>query len=158
MRHSTLYSALLAGMIAGFSGCASLKRGDDAVDMAQATPQQTFFVEVREGNDEPLVKQLPISEPLVVQDVLEKTGVQSEFRKMDIVLERPVPGQLQPLRLDVEYNPSTKMAESQMNYAIRPGDRIIVTEDRSTVLDDIMEKALDHLGPLGDKAPSQFRR
>ena len=69
----------------------------------------------------------------------------SKFRRMDLELYRPLPnGGWHKMRL--EYDRGNKQVPPEFDYSLLPGDRVIVTEDPRTIVDDILERAMQPLG------------
>ena len=146
------FAAVFGGAVVLFaSGCHSLQvKGPAQAQLGEPVPQApTFIVEVREGKSQKSrVKQLPLTEPLTIQDLLEKTGTLSEFTRMNITIERRVPGQRYPLKLQVPFDPASRHVAMASNYAVHPGDRIIIAEDARTIIERLMDQAIDMMGPL----------
>ncbi len=136
------------------TGCQPLHFGGPAT--AELAPQPdpsvpTFLVEVREGTaQKSRTRQLPLAEPLTVQDVLKKTGVLSQFTRMNITIERPVPGRPAPLKLEIPFSVATRSVDPGRDYAIRPGDRLIIAEDTRTLIDRLFDQAFGMMGPLAE--------
>lgn len=84
------------------------------------------MVEIRPAMGEPVRWSGPVSEGMTVQNVLEKSGAAKKIRAPQIDLVRKVPDQYQPLRMRSEYKPGTRRVKYEEDYAIHPGDRILV--------------------------------
>ena len=65
---------------------------------------------------------------------------------MTIKLKRRVDGRQGYLPLTAVYDHGRKTVRPESNYAIRPGDFLIVTEDTSSSSQDMLQQLL---GPLG---------
>jgi hypothetical protein len=63
---------------------------------------------------------------MTVQAALEKSGAIRRYRNMDISILRIVEGTGQPLVLKVSYQPAKKMVSTEQDYALLPGDRVLV--------------------------------
>jgi hypothetical protein len=86
----------------------------------------------------------PLDGPLVVSDALKKTNAARRFKRMDIfVIRKGADGR--GIKMQVDYDRRARNPVAQHDYAIHPGDRIIVVDDPSTVIDDM---AGSILGPL----------
>ncbi len=48
--------------------------------------------------------------------------------------------------MKIDYNIRGRQVESSTDYHVQPGDRLIVKEDTSTIIDDMLKSSL---GPLG---------
>ncbi len=154
-RYVPQFALLLSLVSLAATGCHSLQTTNPAgkaqLSQTAAANVPTFFVEVREGTQEKgRVKQLPLSEPLTVQQLLEKTGTLSQFNRMNITIERPVPGQRMPLKLEIPFDVGSHAVVAGNDYAIRPGDRVIIAEDSRTMVDRFLDQAFQMMGPLAD--------
>ena len=142
----------LALLLALLTGCSPIQLAPSQTiggAPAPAAPNQpTFTVEVRPSGGEPMRKQLVMSEPITVQQLLEKTGALSQFGRMDITVVRPVPGRREPLRLDVEFRRGERAVAPQEDYALQPGDQVIIEQVRRTMIEDWLDQASEMLGPL----------
>lgn len=85
---------------------------------------------------EPAVAEFPIRDVLYIQQVLDKSGIMGEFTRMKIDLYRKV--ESGEHRFDIHYDRAKKQIVPAFDYQVRPGDRIVVTQDNSTVLDDML--------------------
>jgi hypothetical protein len=83
---------------------------------------------------------------MVVQDVLEGSGAIDQFDRMTIKVKRFVKGQQGYLPLTAVYDHDRNKVRPESNYAIQPGDFLIVTEDTSSSSQDMLQQLL---GPLG---------
>ncbi len=119
---------------------------DDAATMAAASDPQVV-VELKREKHETEYLRAPLKESMLVQDALKGSGAIQRFRRMDIVLVRQTP-QGEKLRLNVQYNPSTRRVVDENNYALHGGDWLEVTEDTSTALDRFVESAMTPLRPM----------
>jgi hypothetical protein len=106
---------------------------------AAADPESPhFFVEFRQEGRKPALVALPLEEPFYVQQALEKTGAVKKFRRMKIDVYRQLP-QGGGHRIPVAYDRGRRRVAQGADYAVHHKDRIVVTEDTSNVLDDILE-------------------
>jgi hypothetical protein len=103
---------------------------------APSGPQ--YQIEIRREGQQPQLTQLPLAEPLFVQQVLEQAGAVSKFRRMKVEIYRKLPnggGQ----RLDVPYDRAKRRVPPGGDYAIHANDRVVITEDTTTVIDDMIQ-------------------
>lgn len=160
---ATCVGALLVGIGAN-TGCSTLSAnlgdlglgsgpsqvGSTPYDPSMAMPppvtnQPTIVMEVIPANGSPKRAQLPLEGPLTIQEALMKAGVTREFRRMNIVLHRTLPGG-QVHKLDIEFDRRTRRVPDAYDYALRPQDRLIVTQDTSTAIDDMFDSITDRIG------------
>jgi hypothetical protein len=162
--HLSWLPILLAGLFA--SGCATLSEKPDLglTDMvdrpeAEQTPSQTqtqmlqtsqCTVVLQPARGKPKVMQVPITEGDTVQTALDHSKAAKRFRRVNIhVLRSPrgqadLPGQVQ--KMQVEYDRKHDEVEIEYDYALYPNDRVVVEEDPSTILDDMVEKFTGRFG------------
>jgi hypothetical protein len=151
---STLVVVALASL-SGSLGCASLAPQESPKLTAEVVPGQaagqpafgasTYTVELRTSGGQSQTKQQELTGPLRVQEALEGTKADKKFKRFFVALDRPLPDG-RAHHMELTYDRGIKRLEPEYDYAILPGDRIVVTEDKSTVLDDLMERIN---GPLG---------
>jgi len=111
-----------------------------------ATSDQTVVVELhREGGLAGRLR-VPVKPGMVVQDALEGSGVMDRFDRMTIKVRRFVKGQQAYLPITAVYDHDRNEVRPESNYAIQPGDILIVTEDTSSSSQDMLQQLL---GPLG---------
>ena len=141
------------------SGCTTLKspgssllpglgetKADVAVDDQAVPDSQTVVVELHRINGLAGRVRVPVKPGMAVQNVLEDSGALDRFSRMTIKLKRRVDGRQGYLPLTAVYDHGRKTVRPESNYAIRPGDFLIVTEDVTTSTDEMVQQLL---GPLG---------
>ena len=143
-------AALLALAACGSTGCAMFQPKASPELTAQVTPNGVedgkveappgnFTVEVRPHKGKPIAKEQPLAGHLTVQEALEHTKANKKFKRFNLQLHRPLPdGRVHSMIL--EYDRNAKLVDPEFDYAIQPGDRVIVIEDTKTMLDDFMEQ------------------
>jgi hypothetical protein len=70
---------------------------------------------------------------------------------MHVQLQRPLPAGGWHV-MELEFDRELKRIAPEYDYALLPGDRVVVTEDTTTVWDDVMVRALK---PLGIQPPKK---
>jgi hypothetical protein len=101
-------------------------------------------VEIRAAGKSPDIKSLPLDGGTSISTTIDRLGVTKRFRRMDVQLIRAVGDQRQ--KLDVPYDRRLNTVKSLYDYALHPGDHLIITEDPRTIVDDMLESVA---GPLG---------
>jgi hypothetical protein len=110
---------------------------------AAAADAPKFYIELRESGNKPQLAKLPLPDVLYIQQALDQSGATRQFRRMKVELYRQLPGGGGHM-LPVEFDHANRRVPPGKDYAIHPNDRLVITEDTSTVLDDM-------LGNLGVK-------
>lgn len=125
------------------SGCATLPLGIPGFgpgeeEVAQQLPPHVpaATVVMVEDSAEPVAAQLPLEEVTYIQGALEKTGLDNRFRRMTIELIRPLESGRH--KISIPYDRVNRGVAPEYDYALQPGDKLVVTEDTSTVLDDML--------------------
>ena len=97
-----------------------------------------YLVEFREKGKQPQIAKMALPDVLYVQQALEQSGALGRFRRMKIEIYRHLPNG-GGHRLDIPFDRAKRQVPPSGDYAIHPNDRIVVTEDTSTVVDDMLE-------------------
>lgn len=118
---------------------------------APAAPQAKVVVEVHPNKGESKLVERALTEPTSAQQMLEQSGMTKKFRRMTVDLVRPLPAGGHH-KIALTYDRQTKRLTSETDYALQPGDRLIIIEEDKTALDDMMEK---FGGPLGFNTPKR---
>lgn len=142
-------SAILSGLV----GCSMFKEQATPKLSAEVTPgpqpdgppAAKYIVEIRPETGKPKSVEKPLTEPLHVQSAIQQTGAVKQFDRALISVYRPLPSGGWH-KMDLEFDHKEHRVPPEYDYAILPGDRIVVTEDPRTVMDDFMERALKPLG------------
>jgi hypothetical protein len=136
-------------------GCSTII-GSAGLDLAELPGEAEVadlarcFVVFQPMSGRPEVVEVPLGEAATVQTALDHAKADKRFRRMKIhVLRRAAapgrgPGQLQ--KMNVEYNTRRDAVVVEYDYAIYPNDRIIVEEDPSTVVDDMLKGVAGRIG------------
>jgi hypothetical protein len=143
----------LSAILAGLVGCSMFKEQATPKLSAEVTPgpqpdgppAAKYTIEVRPEKGKPQAVEKSLTEPVHVQTAMEQTGALKKFNRSTITIYRQLPsGSLH--KMDLEFDRENKRIPPEYDYAILPGDRIVVTEDPRNVMDDVMERALKPLG------------
>jgi hypothetical protein len=82
---------------------------------------------------------------------LEQSGAIKRFSRMHVQLQRPLPTGGWHV-MELEFDRDLKRIAPEYDYALLPGDRVVVREDTTTAWDDVMVRALK---PLGIQPPKK---
>jgi hypothetical protein len=136
------------------TGCASLStHGNGAIPMAgvqtaqpgSPTNTSSISVEVRGANGgKPEIRQIPLQEQMFLQQALEAVGVTKRFRGMKIQVIRMAGDERQ--KMEAKYKQGSGHVDPAYDYALHPGDHVIVTDDSKTILEEMMHSVT---GPIG---------
>lgn len=79
-----------------------------------------------------------------VSTLLQQTGVLRKLGKVQAALYRPAPDSLDGIRMDVLFSPhDAEQVRPESDYALRPGDRLVVGKDTRVGLDSLLDMVLD---------------
>jgi hypothetical protein len=110
----------------------------------------TYTLLTRYDGYKPESKEIPLEDVVFVQDAIDKSGVKGNMGRMKILLVRQLPGKHEPLKFQCDYDAKKKMVSVTENYQVKPGDKLYLSEDPSTPMDDIVNSIF----PGGEKMPS----
>lgn len=137
-------TALCMAML--FSGCSSLSITGQQVttdDQATTGNQANVIVVKKASGQDPVATTIPYNPSMVVDEALAKSGGNNWFARAKVQIVRNSENGEQ-LKMDIEYDNSEDRVEPLYNYALHAGDRVVVEEDSSNAITDI----LDQLNPL----------
>lgn len=106
----------------------------------QYPPVPMVAVECHGSNGKVKVEEVPLEEGMTVGDALEKTKANKRFRRAYIDVQRTHNGHT--LKMPIDFSNGNNRVSHSTDYALHPRDRILVTEDSSTIVDDLMQKLL----------------
>jgi hypothetical protein len=118
---------LVIGALVVLNGCASVANfGSFGKRAEEVDPSRRYQVEMANMVGQPVIFEGNIENNMTVQAALEKSGAIRRYRNMDISILRIVEGTGQPLVLKVSYQPAKKMVSAEQDYALLPGDRVLI--------------------------------
>jgi hypothetical protein len=154
----------MAAVMAGLVGCSMFQEQVKPQLSAEVTPGPApdapptakYFVEIRPESGKAKSVEKPLTEPIHVQTAIEQTGAAKKFARAEIALFRPLPSGGWH-KMTLEYDRESHSIPPEYDYAVLPGDRIVVVEDSTTVIDDVMQRALKPLGINPPKKKDELR-
>jgi hypothetical protein len=105
-----------------------------------AAPAGKYVVEFRDSNGKSSSSEFNITGPICAHDALQQASAVKKFNRIKIELVRPLPSGAWH-RMPIEYDRSIRRVPAEYDYAILPGDRLIVTEDTGNMFTDMMDSA-----------------
>jgi hypothetical protein len=146
---------LLASVALLLDGCALLQPANDAQlntliagdEVKPADPQAAPSVLVQlHAAQRPLGQvRVPLKPGMLVDEVIVRSGASKYFTRMTIKVFRSGGPAGTYLPLEAEYDYIKERVRAESNYALQPGDYVVVTEDATTAFDDMFGQLL---GPL----------
>lgn len=110
----------------------------------------TYTLLVRHDGYAPTKKEIPLKETVFVQDAIDASGVKDDMGRMKVLLVRQLPNTHEALKLQSKYDARKKMVAITENYQVKPGDKLYLSEDPTTPMDDIVNSIF----PTGENMPS----
>jgi hypothetical protein len=95
------------------------------------------ILEVRPESRSAQTAHVPLSEVSHAQNALDRSRDMKKFRRSLVDIYRPMPDG-SSLRLTCKIDPKSKKIEAGSDYALHPGDYVVVSEDPSTMWDDML--------------------
>ncbi|TWT91820.1 hypothetical protein [Neorhodopirellula pilleata] len=140
--------------VGGDAALPSVSFNQEAYQAVRKAKQDNAIVLQILENDEPLrVLPLPAgnvsglstqgsetpSSGVFVSTLLTQTGVLQKYGRVQAALYRPSPSSFEGVRMDVLFSPNDKhQVRPESDYALRPGDRLVIRKDDSLKLDSIL--------------------
>src|SRR3954464_14986055 len=132
----------LSAILSGLVGCSMFKEQATPKLSAEVThgpqpdgpPAARYTVEIRPETGKPKSVEKPLTEPIHIQMAIEQSGAAKKFDRALISVYRPLPsGGMH--KMDLEFDPKSHRVAPEYDYAVLPGDRIVVTEDPRGFMD-----------------------
>jgi hypothetical protein len=162
MHHRRLTALGIVAIASGLVGCSILQEKPVPKLNAEVTAGPApagkaagkYIVEMHPETGKPQAMERDLNEQIHVQTALDQTGATKKWDRLQIDMFRPLPnGGWHKMAL--EFDRDSRRVPPEFDYAVLPGDRIIVTEDATGFLDDIMERTLE---PLGIMPPAKRKK
>lgn len=98
----------------------------------------SVILEVRDGKRH--LEKIPMSaeKPLFIQDIVHDAKLEQKLGKIKVAILRPTGESTPPIRMEADMEPHGKGVVKWQNYALQPGDQIVVTKDTTTWMDEMM--------------------
>ena len=141
----TVPGLLLFLYVIGLTGCQTLftAPGEQASPPRvepQSQVKSQVTVEVRPANGKPTKNQLVHSENMRLQDAVAAT--RTKFRNKDVYIVRLSPRTGQKHKLSGVYDRANRRVTMETDYALQPGDRVVIAQNTSTSLERVMKNFL----------------
>ena len=106
---------------------------------ANSPTGEMVTVQIRPAYGKTTNQEIPLAENMRLQDVVD--NVKTDFSNKQAYLVRTSPLTGEQHKLEGLFDKSRRIS-LQTDYAIQPGDRIVVTQDTSTSFDRVMKSML----------------
>lgn len=97
----------------------------------------SIVMEVRGAGEKAHLERIPLqpAKPMFVEDLVRDAKISERIGGVTISIMRPVGSNLPPVRMDVRVKDDGKVREMEDNYALMPGDHVIVNYDQRTSME-----------------------
>jgi hypothetical protein len=120
-------------MIASLTGCQTLTSSSQApVD----TPPEKITVQIRAANRKPKNIQVALTPNMRLQDIV--NGSKANFRNKTAYIVRTSPKTGEKHKLEANFGTNRRIS-LETDYAIQPGDRVVVAQDATSSFDKVMK-------------------
>jgi hypothetical protein len=134
MRNWILSSVSLL-VIAGLTGCQSLTTNQGTIE----SQPETISVQIRASGRKPKNIQLPLTPNMRLQDVVNVSN--ANFRNKIAYVVRTSPSTGEKHKLQAQFG-SNRRISLETDYAIQPGDRVVIAQDTTSSFDRVMKTML----------------
>ena len=97
------------------------------------------ILEVRDNGTHVESIPLAMDKAVFIEDIVQQARLNDRFGKLDISIMRPTQAGGPPLRLDTHIESSGKSTNVGQNYALLPGDHIVVNSDNRSGLERFID-------------------
>jgi hypothetical protein len=113
--------------------------GSNGVLQGGMVDDTSVLLEVNDGKKH--LEKIPMTEgqPMFVADVIRDAKLHKKVGRIHVRVMRPN-GNAAPVRMDIDFDESGRRVREGTNYSLRPGDRIVVAKDDSTVVSRMLGK------------------
>lgn len=145
-----LFLALGCLILSG-TGCMSVPLAGnrsllDGEKLAEAAAKgETYQLVIQPHTGQPKVIEKPLSGTKHLQEILTENKAFRQFGRTEFELQRRLANGGYH-RMKVEHSINTRRVDPEYDYVLHPGDRVIVKEDPSSVIDDLFDTAFAPLG------------
>jgi len=122
-------------LIVASTGCQALTTQQQQV----ASSQDMVTVQLRESNRSPKNIQVPLTPEMRLQNVLDTSKIPFRNKRAYIIRTSPKTGEQHKLEANFGNN---RRISLESDYAIQPGDRVVIAEDTTSSFDRVMKSML----------------
>jgi hypothetical protein len=124
-------------------GCASLVTRSAAplAEQPAYPPQESVVVEFHAEGGKAKSQEISLEPGMTVGDALDKCKGNRRYRRQFVDVRRTAPGGAVH-KMPINFDNGQRRVAHAANYALHPGDHVIVSEDPSTIVDDLAERYL----------------
>lgn len=108
---------------------------------SKGSEKPSVVLEIRSDKNKRHVERipLPMDQGVFVQDIVQQAKLHSKLGPLRVSIMRPSGPMSPPVRLEARTDKHGKTSSLGKNYALLPGDHIIVNEDKRSTLEKLMD-------------------
>ncbi len=105
------------------------------------TGKPNIVMELRIGGQQPHLERIPLPDEggAFIEDFVRQTRLHEQLGQLNISIMRPNPHGGPPVRLEVRTDDDGRVANLATNYALMPGDHLVIIEDQRSYLERFVE-------------------
>ena len=159
---------LLAGVLPGCAGLHDAARSGnmawltgksetppETAPREESAPGPTYTVEIRREGRKPEAAKFEHRQGMFLQDAVVQSGAAAKFPQMTLYIMRTPPQGGPAQRMTSVYDSAEKRVAWESDYAIYPGDHVVITEDTTSRFDEVVNR---FLGPFARYAARRRQR
>ena len=147
-------SLLFAALAITSAGCTPLPMAPGSMGdllAAMSGPEEVpegapaIRVEFHPAEDKPVVRRIAFTEGMTASEAIQKSHAASRFQRMNIAVLRSLGEHGQQQVMNVKWDYTKREVPVMSDYTLHNGDRLVVKEDPTTVVDELFGEVL---GPV----------
>ncbi len=130
-----------AAMLACLSGCQTLVTmpGADDINKSFESASDKITVQIRPANRKAINTEVALKPDMRLQDLIDNSKAKFRHKKAYIVRRSPSSGERH--KLEATFGPNRRIS-METDYAIQPGDRVVISEDTTSSFDRVIQAML----------------
>ncbi len=134
--HFSRTSLFLIALFVSCTGCQSVIQTNAPSE--RAAPEMVA-VQIRPAYGKAKNKEIKLKPKMTLQTVVNESGAKFRNRNAYIVRTSPLSGERH--RLEAQFD-SNRRISLETDYAIQPGDRVVITQDTTSSIDRVMQSVM----------------
>ena len=130
-----------------FTGCTTMfgaKQLNNGLPFDPNAPN-IYTIDARDGGSR-MRNNFEFREGMTIQDALVDSGLIDRYPQMDILLKRRSADPNKAIPMPATYDRKTRSVKPETNYALHPGDYLIIEKDNTSMIEELVNPILEPLG------------
>lgn len=133
--HFSRISIFVIALVVSCSGCQSMMQTSQT---AAASPEKVS-VQIRPAYGKAKSEEIQLKPKMTLQTVVNESGANFRSKNAYIVRTSPLSGEQHKLEAQFESN---RRISLETDYAIQPGDRVVISQDTTSSFDRVMQSVM----------------